>query len=70
MVLLLFFICIGASMVQASAASKTFTYTVSEVEPAGDKKGITYAASQTLSITVTDEGNGSLSVVLAALDIH
>ena len=47
------------------AASKTFTYTVSEVVPEGDRKGITYAASQTLSITVTDQGDGSLAAVLA-----
>ena len=41
--------------------SKTFTYTISEV--ANGKAGVTYdEAKHTVSVTVTDNGNGTLSV--------
>ena len=45
----------------AGEASKTFTYTIAEV--ANGKPGVTYdQAKHTVSVTVTDNGDGTLSV--------
>ena len=54
----------NAAEPEQTARTKTFTYTISEV--AGDKAGYTYDTHvETVTVTVTDNGDGTLGVTTA-----
>ncbi len=51
----------GAPQVTDEGTVYTFNYTVSEVEPAADSGVTASTAAQSITVTVTDDGNGTLT---------
>ncbi|WP_278801019.1 Spy0128 family protein [Bifidobacterium pullorum] len=54
----------GAPQVTDKGTVYTFNYTVSEVEPAADSGVTASTAAQNITVTVTDDGNGTLTPVV------